>query len=441
MATTSRLELVRRRAEQWATALVDLTPRNPLLYFKDTASTLDLTDSAAPGLDRLFTGNAVRLSALVLDPEARTTACRRLRSVRKRVVLAAEEQGIEIGRLARGLVRVEPPAGRGSAPVRAPLLLQPVRIEPRTTAENDYSLAVEGDLEVNPVLLVALHREHGIDLDVSDLGDRLALAVDSTDDPDAQMGAAFDILRRLLSAEHRAIELEQRTVVGCFVFDKLPMMEDLLNSAELLAEHDVVAAAAGDPSAMEALRRAATGHRPLGADEVAPADEFLVLDADSSQHDAVRAVLDGQHVVIQGPPGTGKSQTIANIIGAAAADGKRVLFVTEKRAAIEAVTERLAEVGLAELVLDLHAQRISRREVAQQVAKSLDLLGSAMPPDVEQLHHRLAVTRRQLVRYTAETHEDRAPWGLSAHAVQRALLGMPAHVRSAPLCPEQYSSA
>ncbi|MFY9807778.1 MAG: DUF4011 domain-containing protein, partial [Pseudonocardiaceae bacterium] len=132
----------------------------------------------------------MRLSALVLDPEARTTACRRLRSVRKRVVLAAEEQGIEIGRLARGLVRVEPPAGRGSAPVRAPLLLQPVRIEPRTTAENDYSLAVEGDLEVNPVLLVALHREHGIDLDVSDLGDRLALAVDSTDDPDAQMGGS-----------------------------------------------------------------------------------------------------------------------------------------------------------------------------------------------------------------------------------------------------------
>lgn len=91
-------------------------------------------------------------------------------------------------------------------------------------------------------------------------------------------------------------------------------------------------------------------------------------------------MLNGQHVVIQGPPGTGKSQTIANVIGAAAADGKRVLFVTEKRAAIEAVTERLAEVGLAELELDLHAQRISRQEVAQQVAKSLDLLGSAMPP-------------------------------------------------------------
>lgn len=122
-----------------------------------------------------------------------------------------------------------------------------------------------------------------------------------------------------------------------------------------------------------------------------------MLDADSSQNDAARAVLDGQHVVIQGPPGTGKSQTIANVIAAAAADGKRVLFVAEKRAAIEAVTERLAEVGLAELVLDLHAQRISRREVAQQVAKSLDLLGSAMAPDVEQLHRRLAETRRQLV--------------------------------------------
>lgn len=143
MVTTSRLELVRRRSEQWATALVDLTPRNPLLHFKDTASTLDLTDAAAPGLDRLVTGSAVRLSALIPDPDARTAACRRLRTVRKRVVLAAEEQGIEIGRLARGLLRVEPPAGRGSAPVRAlraPLLLQPLSIGRAKGADGRLSL-------------------------------------------------------------------------------------------------------------------------------------------------------------------------------------------------------------------------------------------------------------------------------------------------------------
>ena len=141
-------------------------------------------------------------------------------------------------------------------------------------------------------------------------------------------------------------------------------------------------------------------------------------------------MLDGQHVVIQGPPGTGKSQTIANVIAAAAAAGERVLFVTEKRAAIEAVTERLAEAGLAELVLDLHGKQVTRREVARQVSESLDRLSTALPPDVEDVHRALAASRKALVRHAAEKCEVRAPWGLSAHDVEQKLLGLPATARS-----------
>ena len=72
------------------------------------------------------------------------------------------------------------------------------------------------------------------------------------------------------------------------------------------------------------------------------ADEFLVLDADSSQNYAINAVLAGQSLIVKGPPGTGKSQTIANLIASLIARGKKVLFVAEKRAAIDAVTKRLA---------------------------------------------------------------------------------------------------
>jgi len=79
----------------------------------------------------------------------------------------------------------------------------------------------------------------------------------------------------------------------------------------------------------------------------------LVFDADASQQAAISRALAGTHVLIDGPPGTGKSQTIANIIAGMAAQGRRVLFVAEKRAAIEAVTERLAEADLAHLVFDL----------------------------------------------------------------------------------------
>src|SRR5690606_17414993 len=67
----------------------------------------------------------------------------------------------------------------------------------------------------------------------------------------------------------------------------------------------------------------------------------LIDDADSSQHSALVDVMRGEDLVIEGPPGTGKSQTITNMISAAMAQGKKVLFVAEKRAALEVVKNRL----------------------------------------------------------------------------------------------------
>jgi hypothetical protein len=87
----------------------------------------------------------------------------------------------------------------------------------------------------------------------------------------------------------------------------------------------------------------------------------LVLDADSSQHTAIRKVLEGHSIVIEGPPGTGKSQTIANIIAAAVAEGKRVLFVAEKQPALDVVSNRLRDVGLEALMLE--PQRKGQKEV------------------------------------------------------------------------------
>ena len=79
---------------------------------------------------------------------------------------------------------------------------------------------------------------------------------------------------------------------------------------------------------------------------VEPADLHFVLDADSSQTEAVLAVKQGVNLVIQGPPGTGKSQTITNIIAEALADEKTVLFVSEKMATLEVVKRRLDECHL-----------------------------------------------------------------------------------------------
>ena len=92
--------------------------------------------------------------------------------------------------------------------------------------------------------------------------------------------------------------------------------------------------------------------------------DYSVLDADSSQRSAIDAVLAGRSLVIHGPPGTGKSQTIANLIAAMVARGRKVLFVAEKRAAIDAVLSRLAAVDLGDLVLDIHEGTRDRQRIA-----------------------------------------------------------------------------
>src|SRR5205085_4628722 len=124
------------------------------------------------------------------------------------------------------------------------------------------------------------------------------------------------------------------------------MVLDLENATECLLASDVVCAIAGLEEARDAVRARHPMVTLSDPDQMPPADEFLVLDADASQSYAINAAVGGADLVIDGPPGTGKSQTIANLIATLAARGQRVLFVAEKRAAIDAVLSRLTGVGL-----------------------------------------------------------------------------------------------
>lgn len=95
------------------------------------------------------------------------------------------------------------------------------------------------------------------------------------------------------------------------------------------------------------------------------------LPLDSSQEAALRLVKAGQSLVIQGPPGTGKSQLIANLMADAAAAGKRVLLVCQKRAALDVVNERLSQVGMAPFLALIHDFQDDRRALYQQIANQI----------------------------------------------------------------------
>ena len=193
------------------------------------------------------------------------------------------------------------------------------------------------------------------------------------------------------------------------------MVRDLDGSIEAMAEHDLIAALAGDPLAQEALRQAGMSSEIPSPDFTPPSDEFLVLDADSSQNYAINAVLAGRSLIIKGPPGTGKSQTISNLVSTLVARGKRVLFVAEKRAAIDAVLRRLTDVGLDDLVLDLHGGVSSRRQTAQAVATALNNNARLAKPELGPVHRQLEQRRSQLTERVEAVHSQSARRSTEGH--------------------------
>lgn len=106
---------------------------------------------------------------------------------------------------------------------------------------------------------------------------------------------------------------------------------------------------------------------------------ILITQADASQFASIADVMSGRSMVIEGPPGTGKSQTITNIIANALYVGKRVLFVAEKKVALDVVYTRLAEAGLKHYCLRIASDKTNKREVYDELGERL-LLPRPRPP-------------------------------------------------------------
>src|SRR5262249_50736810 len=130
-------------------------------------------------------------------------------------------------------------------------------------------------------------------------------------------------------------------------------------------------------------------------EHIQPVDMTHIVDSDSSQTIAVHEVRNGRDIVIQGPPGTGKSQTIANVIAAAIADGKTVLFVAEKMAALEVVKRRLDNAGVGDSCLELHSNKANKRALLEELRRTWDL-GSPRGDYAHSLNSRLTEARDEL---------------------------------------------
>ncbi len=415
--TDRRLAL--KAAHDWADSLIDRTGRNELLICRDRGK-LALDDAKPDALGRLLRGQPVRLRQLFTG-EALAAATKSAEQIRKRIKEYDEERGVRVGRLVYGFVTWTDP--KEDRVPRAPLLLRDIAIT-RKPGVDELELIADRDVEVNPVLLHYLRSTFRVEVDPA----LIAELNDDIDDPE-QVAPSIDRLRAALDAVP-GLRLDNGVLAGTFHYAKLAMHQDLIDHAEVFAANDLFAAMAGDLAAIDRIRRPAGDVSIDQPDLTSPADEFLVLDADPSQNYVINAALAGRNLVVQGPPGTGKSQTISNLIASLAARGKTVLFVAEKRAAIEAVLGRLDRAGLGDLTLDLHVSVANKARVYEQFRTAIAGARQAPAVDADRQDARLERLRKTLMRHDSSLHVPRQPWGISAFQAQVAVTESPVDART-----------
>ncbi|MEM6315131.1 MAG: DUF4011 domain-containing protein, partial [Planctomycetota bacterium] len=279
----------------------------------------------------------------------------RLLKLSREADAALREQGYNILFLTLGVVEWKED---DDDPIsRAPLLFIPVDLA-RRNINSRHTLRWRGeDMLVNPCLVELCKREFGFDLPEFD--------------EEAGIGALLKGVGEVIPKD-KGWALENEIHLGLFSFQKLLMWRDLDLEAwpdGKLADHKLIRVFAGDEPAD------VSGQMPDPDkldDEIPPSENFQVMDADSSQQSAIIAAKRGLDLVIDGPPGTGKSQTITNIIAELLAEGKTVLFVAEKSAALNVVKRRLEKVGLGDFALELHSHKTSKKLVLGELSRVLN---------------------------------------------------------------------
>jgi hypothetical protein len=290
---------------------------------------------------------------------------RKLLKIAGEAQTAEEESGVNILYLALGfLTWFEDESS--AVPREAPLVLLPVELV-RNARTSTYDVRMrEEDVMTNLPLQQRFKDDFGIDLPELEIGEEW------------QPSDYFVQVEAVIAQRQRWKIDPNGMQVGFFSFNKLLMYLDLAVDAwpdGALADHGLTRGL---------LYEGFEANEPLFGpgdrlDQVLPPDRlFHVVDADASQAKVIEEARSGRNLVVQGPPGTGKSQTITNIIAAAAKEGKRVLFLAEKMAALSVVHDRLLKVGLRDICLELHSRSANKKTVLAELARTMTQ-SSAVP--------------------------------------------------------------
>ncbi|MDR1135081.1 MAG: DUF4011 domain-containing protein [Clostridiales Family XIII bacterium] len=431
--------ILKRKVEHWKNQLLDLSKRNKMINYRETKRTT--LKILAPEFTELFNRLAVNEEELTFqrpfdkDSDLRTfsmlsllealsypipvhvgeiktedsLAERRiaLNNLRSKSKLARDEQGANILYLSFGFIEWRENSASSAPWLRSPVLMMPVSLKLKSIQAPYTLLRYDDDIEVNPTLDHLFNERYGIDLPAFELNGEESIEQYMQNIEEIVEGYGWRLIREVS--------------LGLLSFLKISMYHDLNNNYDRMLKNPVIRAISGDTNAV--------GNIPIEViffdhDSVHPNECYQVLNADSSQQDAILLAKKGFSFVMQGPPGTGKSQTITNIIAEALADGKTVLFVSEKAAALRVVYKRLTEVGLDDFCLALHSHKANKKEILDNIAANLDLPRKQMrDSDMFELTE-LFQDRMALNRYALDLHEEIPPLGKSLYDVFGELMAL-----------------
>lgn len=366
---------IEQKLESWKNKLFDLSKRNRLINYKDTKrSTLQIITPEIFNLWESFVVNESPLEFPYVDEDEINTENdevaepiysvitnqsikdqqRTLRNLREKAKIAIAEQGVNILYLSFGFLKWSE-SKNSEQYLSSPIILVPVSLTIESITD-PYILSLhEDEIIINPTLAYKLENDFGITL--PEFNDEQSIS------------EYFNAIRELVYKSKW--EVLDNVSLSLLSFLKINMYDDLKNHTDRIKSHPIIRALCGDGSA---LKHDIENINDFDHDsKTKPVDVFQVVDADSSQQDAIMCAKKGVSFVLQGPPGTGKSQTITNIIAECIADGKKVLFVSEKMAALEVVHRRLSTVGLSDFCLTLHSHKANKKNVLEQLETVLNL--------------------------------------------------------------------
>ncbi|GAO44733.1 DUF3320 domain-containing protein [Flavihumibacter petaseus] len=434
VVNVSRIDVTKQRL--WERKLLDLTLRNSLLNTRLTKSVIQfMTTNVAALEDALANGEefqvlgrptdwekgerdsglyqAVHFSDPVAELVKHELSHQRIRSylpdaelnialtnVYRSSRLSMEENGANTLYVGLGLLKwFETDLSEKAR--YAPILLIPVEIIRKTALRGYVIRGREEETIMNITLLEMIRHDFGITIGGLETLPRDGNGVD--------VRTVFSIIRQAVMAKKRW-DVEEQALLGTFSFSKFILWNDIHNNAEELAKNKVVASLLSGKLEWPA-------EETVSVDEVMdhhlhPANVALPISTDSSQLQAIVSASKGRSFVLHGPPGTGKSQTITNMIANALYEGKRVLFVAAKKAALDVVESRLESIGIGPFCLELHSNKSRKSAVLEQLKEAAQVATRRPPENYQQEAQRLADLRNELNVYVEALHK-KYPFGYS----------------------------